>query len=353
MVTVNVEVFPMKNTYLAFIIISIFSTGIVSAQETTVASSQKVPESVATPKVEPARRYLLAPGDEITGKVLGEQDYNFVVTVNEDGRIEVPFFEKPIMAMCKTESELRGDLTELLKRDLKNPQLSLRTEIKSRPKTTVTGEVEKPQTIELTRRATLVELVAFSGGFKTEASGLVQVFRPQPPPCATPDDANYWKPETGNAAEVPSKIFSVANIKMGKEDSNPVILPGDIIVVQKAPPVYITGEVVAPQGIYLKEGGTTLMDALSMVSGLRQEAKTKEIKIYRQIDGTKDRAVILANLDLIKKGEAKDVLLEPYDLIEVGKAKKPIGMLILEFAIGTGKAAITAAANSTGYSVIY
>jgi protein involved in polysaccharide export with SLBB domain len=130
-------------------------------------------------------------------------------------------------------------------------------------------------------------------------------------------------------------------------------LPGDIIVVQKAPPIYITGEVVAPQGIYLKEGGTTLMEALSKVSGLKQEAKTKEIKIYRQREGSKDRDLLIANLDLIKAGQAQDIMLQPYDLIEVGKAKKPIGLLLLEFAIGTGKAAITAAANSTGYSVIY
>lgn len=342
----------MKNTFLAFIIISLFSTGIVSAQD-TVASAQTMPVSSAAAKTGPTGGYRLAPGDEITGKVMGEPDYNFVTTVNEDGRIELPFFETPIMAKCKTQGELREEIKKLLERDLKNPQLSIRTETKSRPKTTVSGEVEKPQTIELTRRATLVELIAFSGGFKTEASGLVQVFRPQPPPCVGPDDSTNWKPETGNTDEVPSKVFSVANIKMAKEDSNPVILPGDIIVVQKAPPIYITGEVVAAQGIYLKEGGTTLMDALSMVGGVRPEAKTKEIKIYRQKAGTKERDLLVANLDLIKKRQAPDVMLEAYDLIEVGKAKKPIGILLLEFAIGTGKAAITAASNSIGYSVIY
>ena len=36
--------------------------------------------------------YLLGPGDEITGKVLGEAQFDFVATVNEDGKIEVPFF---------------------------------------------------------------------------------------------------------------------------------------------------------------------------------------------------------------------------------------------------------------------
>ena len=281
-VIVKLEVLSMKNIFFVFIIISILSSGLVLAQDTTVATAQKTPaSSVVMKKLEPSKGYLIAPGDEITGKVPGEEYYNFVATVNEDGRIEVPFSETPVMAKCKTESELRADIKELLKVYLKNPQLSLRTEIKSRPKTTVYGEVERPQTIELTRRATLVELIAFSGGFKVEAAGMVQVFRPQPPPCAGPDDENNWKPTTGNEAEVPSKIYTLSSIRSGKEEANPVILPGDIIVVQKAPPIYITGEVVAPQGIYLKEGGTTLTEALGMVSGLRQEAKTKEIKIYR------------------------------------------------------------------------
>ncbi|MCV4725945.1 polysaccharide biosynthesis/export family protein, partial [Escherichia coli] len=44
--------------------------------------------------------YLIGPGDEITGKVLGEPQFDFVATVDEDGRIEVPFFDKPVDARC-------------------------------------------------------------------------------------------------------------------------------------------------------------------------------------------------------------------------------------------------------------
>ena len=40
--------------------------------------------------------YLIGPGDEITGKVLGEKEFDFVATVDEDGKIEVPFFDKPV-----------------------------------------------------------------------------------------------------------------------------------------------------------------------------------------------------------------------------------------------------------------
>ena len=215
----------MKNTFFAFIIISIFSTGIVSAQNTVVAAAQKLPANPVSANIEPPKGYMLGPGDEISGSVLLEPQFNFIATVNEDGRIEVPFFETPIMAKCKTEKELRTDITALLSKYLRNPQLSLRTEKKSRPKTTVYGEVRNPAQIELTRRATLIELIAAAGGITEDAGGVIQVFRTQPPLCSDASDENNWKAETGDATEVPSRIYSLAAVRLGREESNPVILP--------------------------------------------------------------------------------------------------------------------------------
>jgi protein involved in polysaccharide export with SLBB domain len=78
-------------------------------------------------------------------------------------------------------------------------------------------------------------------------------------------------------------MYSLTNLRQGKDEANPIIYPGDVIVVQKAAPVYVTGEVIAPQGIFLKEGGTSLTEAIAKVNGARREAKTKDIKIYRLI----------------------------------------------------------------------
>ena len=347
----------MKNTFFAFIIISIFSTGIVSAQNTVVAAAQKLPANPVSTNIEPPKGYMLGPGDEISGSVLLEPQFNFIATVNEDGRIEVPFFETPIMAKCKTEKELRTDITALLSKYLRNPQLSLRTEKKSRPKTTVYGEVRNPAQIELTRRATLIELIAAAGGITEDAGGVIQVFRTQPPLCSDASDENNWKAETGDATEVPSRIYSLAAVRLGREESNPVILPGDVIHVQKAAPAYITGEVVAPQGILLKEGGTSLSEAIAKISGTTRTAKTKEIKIYRLKPGanpaSKEREILVANLELIRTGKQKDILLQPYDIVEVDKTKKSLALTILEFAVGAGKQAIQSAANTSGARIIY
>ena len=297
--------------------------------------------------------YLIGPGDEITGKVLGESQFDFVASVDENGKIEVPFFETPINAKCLSERDLRTEVTRLLSKYLKNPQLSLRvTDRKSRPPATIYGEVRTPQQVVLTRRATLLELLSFSGGVNDDAGGMIQVFRTQPPICGADGAESDWK-STGDGLDVPSRMYSLASLRLGLEEANPVIHPGDVVVVQKASPVYITGEVTSPQGIYLKEGGLSLSEAIAKIGGVRREAKTKDIKIYRLKANSKDREIITANYDLIKKGAQKDVMLEPYDIVEVDKAKKNIAQTILEIAIGAGRSALGGFGNALPTRVLY
>lgn len=288
---------------------------------------------------EEQRGYLIGPGDVISVKVLGEKDFDIeAATVDEDGRIEVPFSDTPVMAKCRTEKELRSDVTSVLSRYLRNPQLTLRvTERKSRPPATIYGEVRTPQQVVLTRKATLLELLSFSGGVTEEAGGMIQVFRTQAPMCSNASEDSNWTAQNNGGLDVPSRMYSLSSLKQGREEANPIIYPGDVVVVQKASPVYITGEVVAPQGIYLKESGLSLTEAIAKIGGVRREAKTKDIKIYRLKANSKDREIISVNYDLIKKGSQKDVMLEPYDIVEVDKSKKSVLQNIAEIAIGIGK----------------
>ncbi|MCA1608281.1 MAG: polysaccharide biosynthesis/export family protein, partial [Acidobacteria bacterium] len=123
-----------------------------------------------------AKGYLIGPGDEITVKVLGEEQFDFVATVDSNGKIEVPFFDQPLTAKCLSEPELRKEVTKLLSKFLRSPQLNLRvTERNSRPKVTVFGEVRTPSQIDLKRRATLIEVLSAAGGVTEDAGGTLQV----------------------------------------------------------------------------------------------------------------------------------------------------------------------------------
>ena len=306
------------------------------------------------PNIDTGKGYLLGPGDIIEGKILGEQQFDFVATIDEDGKIQVPFSKEPVLAKCRSEREMRSEIKKLLSVQLVNPQLSLRViERKSRPPATIYGEVGMPQQVVLTRKTTLLELLSFSGGVREDAGGMIQVFRTRNPVCTEADIENDWKADGGDALDVPSRMYSLTSLRLGKEEANPVILPGDIVIVLKAAPVYITGEVRSPQGIYLKEGGMTLSEAIAKIGGVNREAKTKDIKIYRLKSNSKDREIIAANYDLIKKGEQKDIMLEPYDIVEVDKSKKSFAMTILEIATGTARQAIGGLGGALPTKVLY
>ena len=302
------------------------------------------------PTAAQAKGYRMWPGDEVTGKVLGETDFDFVSTVSEEGTIVVPFDTTPIIAKCRTEDEVKADVAKLLGRYLKNPMFQFRvTDRKSRPPATISGEVNAPQQVILYRKVTLLELLSVAGGAKEEAGGTVQVFRTQPPTCADDKSANWL---AGDTTGVPSRVYNLSEVRVAG-DANPVIYPGDVVIVQKAAPVYITGEVANPQGVYIKEGGLTLHDAIAKLGGVRREAKTKDIKIYRLKPNSTEREIISTNYDSIRKGLAKDIMLQPYDIVEVDKAKDSIGKIIMDLAIGAGKSAIGSVTQGVGYRVMY
>ena len=272
--------------------------------------------------------------------------------------IEVPFVKKPIVAGCKTERELRTELTDVLKTYLRDPQFSFRiSEKHSRPTVSVSGEIMKQMEIILTRKATLIEMLSVAGGIKDEASGQIQVTRPKTPICMAENNPDNWKSNTSDLADVPSRTYSYANVLLGKADSNPTIYPGDQIIVKKALPVYVTGQVVGGQGVYLKEDGLSLAEAIGKVGGKREGANIKNIAIYRLKSGSnpasKDRELISANLNLISEGKQKDIMLQPYDIVVVDKAKKSIGRIIADVALNASKTVVSGFANAAPIKVIY
>jgi polysaccharide biosynthesis/export protein len=307
-----------------------------------------VSSGLAQPPAETPKGYLLGPGDEVTGKVLNEKEYDFVATVSDDGTIDVPFASKPIMARCRTEREIRADVIAELSKQIKSPQLSFRVTAKnSRAVASIAGEVRQPSRIELMRPVTLAEVIAFSGGPLEEASGVVEVRRNHAPLCPVPGVTDDQQPGT-------VKTYMLSRI--GQEGHNPIIHPGDTIWVQRAPVAYISGEVGRPDGIRLKEGSTTLMDAIAMVGGVSRDAKTKDIKIYRnkpEAKSVEDLEIISANYDLIRKGKQPNIEIKAGDVIVVDKAKESLVATLAKFALGAGRSAVLAGASQVPIRVMY
>jgi polysaccharide biosynthesis/export protein len=284
----------------------------------SIGLAQDTPPQIAPIET---KGYLIGAGDKIEVKILGEPQFDFIARIDEDGVIQVPFFDKSVSAQCRTEKDLRADITKLLTKYLKNPQVSLQIlERRSIAPATVYGEVRQQQQVELRRKARLIELLSGAGGTTEDAGGMVQVFRTQKSMCGSPTEETAWQ---NNGLDVPNRQYSLTSVLSGKEESNPIIYPGDVIVVQKASPVYVTGEVRQPTGLRIREGGLSLTQAIAMVGGT-VVPKTKSINIYRLKDNSQERELLAVDYEAIKKGKIKDMMLQPFDIVEVNKpARKP------------------------------
>lgn len=284
------------------------------------------------------RNYLLGPGDLIDVRVFAQPDLNATAEVDSDGNISsLPFLENPIPARCRTEKQLQKDIAAAYGKYIKNPQVSVRImERKSRQPATVFGAVRQPTRIQMQRSVRLNELMAASGGFTERASGTIQILHTEPVMCPGPGEAADAAEIDGT--KIPLVLVKISELRAGKPEANPVIRPGDYVLVTEAEPVYITGSVVQPQGIFIRDQ-LTLSRALAMVGGVRKEAKATDIRIYRQKPGSTEEQTILANLTLIKKRQQPDVLLEPYDIIEVPEAgmfsSSRIGQTLFSAATGS------------------
>ena len=310
----------VKSVLLVLALCSLAS--VAAAQDSGGSAPQTPSVSSSAPSLDSmgVKKYLLGPGDMLDLRVYNEPQFNGPLVVDDEGNVAIPFIEAPIRAQCRSDREIKIDVVKALSRYLNKPQVSLRlTEAKSRPPAIVYGAVRSPQRVQMQRRVRLLDLLAVSGGVNEAAGGDVQIFHTEPLMCPEPEDLaavpmDTYKPS--DPTDIGYDLFNLRELREGKQEANPVIRPGDIVIVQEAQPVYVMGAVRSPQGLYLKEG-MQLKQAVAMVGGLTKEAKASEVVIWRKQKGQSERKKMIVNYNDIKKEKSKDIDLQPYDIVEV------------------------------------
>lgn len=318
-----------------------------NAQEQQQQSSAPPPGQNPGLDVQGIKSYLLGPGDVLDVRVFGQPELSSSVQVDSDGNLSaLPFLEKPISAKCRTDKEVQKDITVAYSKFINNPQVSVRiSERNSRQPATVFGAVRQPTRVEMKRKVRLNELMAVSGGFTERASGTIQILHTEPLMCPEPGEEALAKPIDGT--QIPLQIVKISDLRSGKVEANPVIRPGDYVLVTEAEPVYITGSVNSPGGIYLRDQ-LMLSRALAMVGGARKEAKLSDVRIYRQIPGSPNQEVITVDVAAIKKSQKPDVLLQAYDVIEVPEAGMFSSSRIGSTLMGALTGGLSSAISTTG-----
>lgn len=339
----------MKRSLLSIALLAllVFPT-VVSPQEPgSGAPSQGVTQQASSVDNQGIRNYLLGPGDMLDVRVFGQPDLNTIVEIDSDGNISsLPFLDKPIPAKCRNEKDVQKSISQAYEKYLKKAQVSVRiTQRNSRPPATVFGAVRQPTRVQMQRKVRLNELMAVTGGFTERAAGTIQIVHTEPLMCPGPGEEKEAEPIDWTNAQL--KVVKISELQRNKVEANPVIRPGDYILVTEAEPVYITGSVVSPQGVFMREH-LTLSRALAMVGGPSKAAKTDDIRIYRQKANTGEQETIHVDFASIKKGKKPDFALQAYDIIDVPEASPFSGSRLGQTLLGAVTGSLGSALSSTG-----
>lgn len=205
----------------------------------------------------------------------------------------------------------------------------------AKPCILVHGAVRSPARFELQRRVRLAEAIEMAGGANENAIETIQVTHAQTLNCEQRNGqvvSGCIDCRLDTMQPPPAMSFyKLSELHSQDEKANPYLRSGDIVMVVEAPPVYVVGSVVAPQTLHLG-AKMTLTQAIAMVGGVLRDSNIKKVRIFRS-NSDSTVAIIRVDLNAINKHRSEDLILQPYDIIEVPAKGLEHGMSLVQFPL--------------------
>lgn len=281
-----------------------------------------------SPKSQETEETLIHQGDLIDVDIIGSTEYDWRGTITPEGNLDgINYTENTIYALCKTEDEVAVEIAKAFSKILREPKVEVKIIDRSnRPVSVLYGAIKTPQRFQLKRAVFLNELLIVSGGMTDKASGDIEIFRPQNLNCIVRRVEENKQQDNPLSSEKFVKTrddkgsqyltIKISDLLTGKKNSNPQIFGGDIITVAEADSIYVIGGVANPKQIYFRSQ-ITLSRALDSAGGLTKDAIAQKVSVLRK-EGT-ERKTIEVDYEKIKNKQTEDVILKPFDIIEVSQ----------------------------------
>jgi len=286
----------------------------------------QAPAPATTPEILKNEIDLIHSGDVIDVDFAGGLEYDWRGTLASDGMLDGVNEFSPILALCRSETDVARDIERAYSKVLREPKVTVRIVDRSdRPLARLEGAVKTPTRFRILRAVRLRELIVAAGGFTDNASGEVVILRRGDQNCvhqAANGGARVEAKTQGQADNGLQRLnILVAELLSGKEFADPLILGGDVVSVEKAVPVYVIGAVSNPKPQNW-QSGMTLTRAIATAGGLIKASDGHKVTVYRRVKA--DTTVMQFDLEKIKSGEIDDVELRAFDIIEVAfKGRAP------------------------------
>lgn len=235
---------------------------------------------------------LIAPGDLVSVKVFGTNDFLSPVRVSVDGNLQLPLIglvQVAGLTLNRTEDLIAARLSAAGM--YVNPQVTVQVIESVSQFATVAGELHAIVPINGSRR--LLDVLAAAGTLPPSASHVITILREgQEKPIVV---------DLGTNAAASAR----ADIE---------ILPGDKVLISRVGVIYVLGAFKNQGAIPLQQNSPlTLMEATTLAGGVGYEGKFNDLRIIRTSGLT--RSVVTVNIKAILDGTAPDPILQADDIV--------------------------------------
>ncbi|WP_343731154.1 polysaccharide export protein EpsE [Duganella sp.] len=232
-----------------------------------------------------AAEVLLGAGDVVKMSVYGNPDLSLETRVGENGAITVPLIgDVPVAGLSTAAAEKK--VAGLLESGgfVKKPQVNLLVTVLNSQQVSVLGQVNRPGRYPLDGRRSVLEMLAQAGGMAQDGAESVVLIR------------NKDGKSTRQVIDV------IGLVRDGELAGNLEVAGGDVLYVERAPRVYIYGEVQRP-GSFRLERGMTVVQALSAGGGLTARGTERDIRIKRRDASGKLEVIKAKHDDLLRNDD--------------------------------------------------
>lgn len=290
------------------------------------ANSASVPQSAPAPQPDQygeAPKILIGPGDVLNVQVFDTPELSAdAARVSQTGQVTLPVLGMIQIIGLNAEQAARRIESELRSRGIMvDPHVTVSIVEYATQGATMLGEIRSPGVYPTFGGRRLLDMIALAGGVSPSAGKIVMIAHRADP-------------------EHPDKIVIVKDAEAIGSQENPIILPGDTVVVGRAGVIYLLGAVNRPGGYLIDNNEPiSLMQALTLAAGWDKTAALSKARLIRKVpEGHKE---LMLDLKRVLKGEQADVSLRDGDIvylpISVGKNLAYRGM---EAAIAAAQTAV-------------
>jgi polysaccharide biosynthesis/export protein len=241
---------------------------------------------------------LIARGDLLHLMVYDTPEMEQHARVTDSGTIPFSFLGSVrVSGLTPAEAAEQIEHSLMVAGVMLHPQVTVRVEAYATQNASVMGQVQKPGSYEIDTARKVVELLAMAGGLTDVADRHITIERAG----AQKQRVDYYYSNTARNALA----------------DDPLVYPGDTVVVSKAAMVYVLGDVLKPGGYPINTNNSTMtvLQAIAMAGYANHTAAVGKSKLVRRTGS----GVLEVDLPVnaMQKGTKPDVALLGDDVVYV------------------------------------